>query len=698
MLKSKKFMAVLVVLAMLVATMVPGFAGIDYGTGTTTTTPSSPNVYDVIPNVGTVSQAVYTLTVTPSAVNINDTISPIIKVTKSDGTAVTGDDLTNFLNNNHVTVTAGTYALQYDSNGDHFINNQDNYVSTITVSELTYANPNGQGGTDNIKLAPNSDKTAIVVVNSSNATVPFLVANYGKIYVTADNADQANIYLGGLTPTITYLGGDTKALETFPETAVIKLPYASYTVDSDAYAVLYENGNFLANISLTNLVDVNNDGLYDGYKVVLPPLSSTNKYTLTVKGLVNNPGNNNPYYAIGSINLDVQAASSTIVAPTDNCLAAGINDTVTFTMNDKEAAANGSWADNKPYVDLTKNIRFKVMKADGTEDNTGNYSITAVSGTGTVNVPVDMWLRLNSDGTLKNTVTGTTYGSAFDVTSGKVTVSANLPKGDTLVIDGAYTDYNKNNGIPTSPTNRQYVFNIAKLVAKAGTLTADPDSINANEYKNVTFTVKDVHGNPIPNAEIKFSSPVVYVGGTGSTSNNVTTTVTTKADGTVTATLFSAFPTTITASTDLADKSKDITVNPSQQTGANVVFTIGSNNYTVGGATKTMDTAAYETNGRTLVPARYLAEALNAESYYDEDTQVVTFIKGDTTIQFTLGSKQMSVIRNGVKVTTTMETAATSLDASGNDVGRTFVPARYVAEPFGYKVDYDATANTVTIH
>jgi hypothetical protein len=128
------------------------------------------------------------------------------------------------------------------------------------------------------------------------------------------------------------------------------------------------------------------------------------------------------------------------------------------------------------------------------------------------------------------------------------------------------------------------------------------------------------------------------------------------------------------------------------------IFTIGSNNYTVDGTTKTMDTAAYETNGRVIVPARYLAEALNAQSYYDKDTKVVTFIKGDTTIQFTLGSRQTYVIKNGVMTTITMETAATTFDALGNDVGRTFVPARYVAEPLGYTVDWNQANQEVLVY
>jgi|Wag4MinimDraft_1082647.scaffolds.fasta_scaffold00129_7 hypothetical protein len=692
----RKLLAFVLVFAMIMSVMAPGFAGIDYGSGSGTTS-SSPTVYDVIPNVGTVSQAVYTLTVTPSAVNINDVISPVIKVINNNtGKAVTGDDLTNFLNNNNVTVTADTYALQYDSNGDHFISTGDNYVKTITVSQLTYANPNGTNGTDTtdtIKLAVNSDKTAIVVVNANNATVPFLVANYGKIYVTASNADQANIYLGGLTPTINYLSGDTKALETYPETVLIKIPYAAYSPNTEAKAVLYENGKFLANIDLTNLVDINNDGLYDGYKVVLPPLSSANKYTLTIKALVNTPTTNVPYYAIGSVDLDVVAAQSTMVTPKDGYLAAGLVDTVTFTMDNKEPAAKGSGTDNNPVVDLTKNVKFTVKKANGDLEDASKYPLTATDGNNVVNVPTGKWLRVADTGYL--TVGNATYGKAFDPTSGKITVSAKLPAGDVLIIEGAYTDYNVNSAIPA---DKQYSFTIAKLVAKLGSLDASVKEIKANEYRNVEFTLKDIHGNPIVGKDINFNSPVVYVGGTGSAATNVNTSVTTDENGKAVATLFSAFPTRIVATSDFAANKVEIAVAASQQTGSTVVFTIGSNDYTVNGNKVTMDVAPYVKDGRTLVPAKYIADALNAQSYYDAATKVVTFVKGDTIVKFTLGSNVMTIVKNGTTITQTMETKATTVDASGKDVGRTFVLARYLAEAFGYKVDYDATANTVTIH
>ncbi len=51
-----------------------------------------------------------------------------------------------------------------------------------------------------------------------------------------------------------------------------------------------------------------------------------------------------------------------------------------------------------------------------------------------------------------------------------------------------------------------------------------------------------------------------------------------------------------------------------------VVFTIGSNLYTVNGETKTMNTEVKIIGGRTCIPIRYAAEAFAASVYWDANT------------------------------------------------------------------------------
>ena len=59
---------------------------------------------------------------------------------------------------------------------------------------------------------------------------------------------------------------------------------------------------------------------------------------------------------------------------------------------------------------------------------------------------------------------------------------------------------------------------------------------------------------------------------------------------------------------DDADRTVTATLN-----GTTVVMTIGSNTYTVNGATQTMDVAPFISGDRTMVPVRFVAEAFGIE-------------------------------------------------------------------------------------
>ncbi|MCL6558900.1 MAG: copper amine oxidase N-terminal domain-containing protein, partial [Firmicutes bacterium] len=88
---------------------------------------------------------------------------------------------------------------------------------------------------------------------------------------------------------------------------------------------------------------------------------------------------------------------------------------------------------------------------------------------------------------------------------------------------------------------------------------------------------------------------------------------------------------------------KCVTPAPGEQK-ATVVFTINNTAYTVNGVEKTMDAAPYIKNGRTFIPVRYAAEACGVTSdniLYSEGK--VTLIKGDKVVQLTIGSNVMLI-------------------------------------------------------
>ncbi len=105
----------------------------------------------------------------------------------------------------------------------------------------------------------------------------------------------------------------------------------------------------------------------------------------------------------------------------------------------------------------------------------------------------------------------------------------------------------------------------------------------------------------------------------------------------------------------------------------------GSQFYKVNGETKIMDVAPFISDaGRTMVPVRFIAEALGLTVDWNAEKRQVTITGENTQIILTIDSKQAMI--NGVPV---------QLDVAPVIVnGRTFVPLRFVAETFDFQVDW----------
>jgi len=129
-------------------------------------------------------------------------------------------------------------------------------------------------------------------------------------------------------------------------------------------------------------------------------------------------------------------------------------------------------------------------------------------------------------------------------------------------------------------------------------------------------------------------------------------------------------------------------VTPAESTGRNACFYIGSTIMNVNGANIIMDAAPYIKAGRTYVPVRYLGDALGATTAWDEATKTVTVTKGDKTVVLVIGSTVAKV--NGADVQMDVAPEITG-------VGRTMLPARWVAEGLGYQVGWNAALQQVVI-
>ncbi len=118
-----------------------------------------------------------------------------------------------------------------------------------------------------------------------------------------------------------------------------------------------------------------------------------------------------------------------------------------------------------------------------------------------------------------------------------------------------------------------------------------------------------------------------------------------------------------------------------------VVLTIGNVVAMVDGMPVVNDVAPVIRNERTMLPIRFVAEALGADVAWDDDADKVTITKGDVVIEIFIGQPFALVNGNPVQ-----------LDAAAFiENGRTYLPLRFVAEVLGATVLWDANTNTVTI-
>lgn len=124
---------------------------------------------------------------------------------------------------------------------------------------------------------------------------------------------------------------------------------------------------------------------------------------------------------------------------------------------------------------------------------------------------------------------------------------------------------------------------------------------------------------------------------------------------------------------------------------------IGSTQATIDNENSEMEVAPYISNGNTMIPLRFVANALNISDeniIYENDTKYVHIIKDSTTsFTFQIGSDKLLINKdNDLSIKTMDNYATTELTDS-----RTFVPFRELANCFDLEIDWDNDTKTVTL-
>lgn len=132
---------------------------------------------------------------------------------------------------------------------------------------------------------------------------------------------------------------------------------------------------------------------------------------------------------------------------------------------------------------------------------------------------------------------------------------------------------------------------------------------------------------------------------------------------------------------------KVISVSGAAAAALPVIFRIDQTEYEAGDQTFIMDVAPYLKEGRSYVPVRFLARSLGVRDEdinWDSVTQTVALKKGGTTIYLTVGSP---VLKRQVGNVSPEEIR---MDVSPEITNqRLCLPARYVAESFGFRVSWN---------
>ena len=118
-----------------------------------------------------------------------------------------------------------------------------------------------------------------------------------------------------------------------------------------------------------------------------------------------------------------------------------------------------------------------------------------------------------------------------------------------------------------------------------------------------------------------------------------------------------------------------------------IVMTLGNKTAYVSGNAVQIDAEPIISNGRTMLPARFVAEKLGASVDWDASSRKVTIQKGTLKIELVVGSSVAYVNNREV----TLDSPVFIQD------GRTYTPVRFVAERLGAKVEWLEETKQVVI-
>lgn len=284
----------------------------------------------------------------------------------------------------------------------------------------------------------------------------------------------------------------------------------------------------------------------------------------------------------------------------------------------------------------------------------------------------------NKSDTEQNTVDSTVIIVEKDILTaekGKVIIPVNttitvdgkevaLPYGGEISKSGDVIIYKKEDS-DTKRSTKTVKYKITLADMENGTVESSHSKMKKNG--KVTLTVLSAEGYVLDNLKVIAK-------------NGADVDVTDNGDGTYT---FKMPRSNVTVEADFSKMTEKESAKEQQE----IRLTIGEKIAWVFDKYVVNDTAPEMRNGRTMLPIRFVVEALGGTVTWNADTQTVSIVKGDTQIEIYIG--QSFALVNG----NPMELEAPAYIVNG----RTYLPLRFVAENLGATVTWNDATKTITI-
>jgi len=554
---------------------------------------------------------------------------------------------------------AGEHPIFDVQGGELYIGGVDFVVKgdepAIKVSDggkvVFYENMAGQAFIDDYKLIPNFEEPIVSMKEPIDAN-----AESDGVAIVAV-ASGATLTLRGGTFTNT---GDDSAI-IVEKGATIEIPVDSKTVvtaaNNDAIDLVDGSTIIKGETTITVGTDPSDDGSDDNYvdndgNIILAKGATVDGDDLNA-AIITPDGTIIEGSETEAPTLETDENGNTVITVPKNGKVTEPDGTVTSMLEGGTVTTDGSDTEVSPnpasYVASIGDKTYNTLQeaVDAVEDG---QTITVLKEDQSAKVTGKKTFKLEGDGAATATLTA---GSGYKLYENE---------------DGSYTVKKKKKSSSSSDAVVDTTYSVSAKDVENGKVKIDPSKAEAGD--TVTITVTPEKGYEIDKVKV-----------TDRDGNKIS--IKDKGNGKYTFTM----PDSKVEIKATFEKTKAEEKPAEPEEVKKIILTIDQQEALVFDETKVNDVPPIIRNDRTMLPIRFVAEALGAEVAWDGALNIVTITKDDMQIKIFIGSKIAFVNETAVE-----------LDAPAFiENSRTYLPLRFVAENLGATVTWDAETQEVTI-